>query len=142
MFNSYISTASVALLALSAIEPVAAAPIKAIESDFADPAVLWVDGKWFAYATGSGGKKVQYATADKFEGPWSVSGDDALPDTPGWVGSNPLVWAPDVVDRVCLAPYFLPVAMANNKTGRWQIHSVLLCFQQTGATLRRRWDSR
>jgi hypothetical protein len=102
MFTSkYFSTASVALLTLTAIEPIAAAPIKVIDADFADPSILSIGGKLYSYATGSGGKKVQVATADVFEGPWKVSSNDGLPDAPGWVASNPLVWAPDVVDRVC-----------------------------------------
>jgi hypothetical protein len=105
MFASqYFTTASVALVAFSIIEPIAAAPVKVIDADFADPSILSVGGKWYAYGTGSGGKKVQVATADVFEGPWKVSSDDGLPTAPGWVASNPLVWAPDVVDRVCHAP--------------------------------------
>lgn len=53
------------------------------------------DGQWYAFGTNGNGYKIQVARAPAPEGPWTVLGQDALPDSGGW--TNQLDnWAPDV----------------------------------------------
>lgn len=66
--------------------------------DFADPFVLQVDGKYFAYSTNSGKFHVPVLLANR---PFS-SGTraEALPHLPGWSKHIPgRVWAPSVLPR-------------------------------------------
>jgi len=76
-----------------------------------------VGNTFYSYATGSGGKKVQIASATNFDGPWEVLSQDGLPNNPPapWVipdgtnsdGSGSFVWAPDVVQAVSTPYSFL-----------------------------------
>ena len=68
-----------------------------ITSNFPDPAFIYVDGTYYAFATNNGSKNVQIATSPDFV-TWTVTGSDALPTVPSW-GAAP-VWAPDVVQVV------------------------------------------
>lgn len=71
------------------------APYLAVAADFPDPAVLEDGGTYVAYATNSGGRNVQVATADDVHGPWSVHDADALPELGAWASTG-FTWAPDV----------------------------------------------
>jgi hypothetical protein len=58
-------------------------PTAAIRQDFADPSILLDGSTWYAYATG--GKNVQVARANAFEGPWTLFGNGAMGSLPGCV---------------------------------------------------------
>ena len=72
-----------------------------IPTDFPDPAIIQVDGTWYAFGTQSRYDytqvKTQLATSDDFE-TWTLRKDyDALRNLPSWVDMNdPRIWAPDV----------------------------------------------
>ncbi|CAJ2507515.1 Uu.00g087010.m01.CDS01 [Anthostomella pinea] len=68
----------------------------ALEADFPDPTILQDDyGRWWAFATNSGGRQVQVATANSVYGDWKLLDTDMLPVSPSWAtGAN--TWAPDV----------------------------------------------
>jgi len=54
-----------------------------------------VDGTWYAFATASGGKNMQAASAPAPEGPWTYIDSDLMPSVGSWTdGLN--TWAPDV----------------------------------------------
>jgi len=66
--------------------------------NFPDPALIEVDGVWYAFATNGLGKVVPMASSSDFNS-WSILGSDALPTVGAWSnGAN--VWAPDVIRRV------------------------------------------
>lgn len=77
-----------------------------IDSNFADPSAIHVDGIWYAFATnnhfqeGPDGQNIQVATSTNFVD-WKVTGNDALPAIGAWAFQK-AVWAPSVVRRVCL----------------------------------------
>jgi len=61
-------------LAATAICTAAANPILQLRQNFPDPSFIQVGtSTYYAYATGSGGKKVQIATATNYDGPVSMS---------------------------------------------------------------------
>ncbi|KAF2160678.1 glycoside hydrolase family 43 protein [Zasmidium cellare ATCC 36951] len=73
-------------------------------ANFADPAIINVNGVWYAFATRTigSGIRIQVATSNDFNS-WSLvynedgSQHDALPNLPSWVvQSAPNTWAPDV----------------------------------------------
>jgi len=72
-----------------------------IPTDFPDPAIIQVDGTWYAFGTQSRFDhqqvKTQLATSEDFE-TWDLRKDyDALRNLPSWVDMNdPRIWAPDV----------------------------------------------
>ena len=76
-----------------------------MQDNFADPAIITVDGKWYAFATTSAGANVPMAS-NQTGGSWAVlksdsgSTQDAMPNLPGWCSGG--IWAPDVVQRVSL----------------------------------------
>jgi hypothetical protein len=80
----------------------------AIGDDFADPAILMVDGIWFAYATGANGVNVQLAASADEGKTWTrYRKVDGLPNLPGWVDRGaPFVWAPQVVMIVSLKVFW------------------------------------
>jgi beta-xylosidase len=74
----------------------------AIGKDFADPSIIQVDNKWFAFASSGNGVHVQMAASRNFEQWSTIYGVDALSHLPSWVKiDQPDVWAPDVVQTVC-----------------------------------------
>ncbi|KAJ6134079.1 arabinan-endo 1-5-alpha-L-arabinase [Penicillium sp. IBT 18751x] len=78
----------------------AAQPTRAIDSDFADPCVIQVDGGYYAFATAGNGVNVQVASSSDFSTWDLLSGTDAMPGPfPSWVASSPAIWAPDVNQR-------------------------------------------
>lgn len=73
-------------------------------NNFGDPAIINVNGVWYAFATRTigSGIRIQVATSNDFNS-WSLvynedgSQHDALPNLPSWVvQSAPNTWAPDV----------------------------------------------
>lgn len=66
-----------------------------LNENFPDPAVLkGKDGKWYAFATNSGGVTVQVARADNPLGSWTLLDKDAMTERTWFADSN--TWAPDV----------------------------------------------
>lgn len=67
-----------------------------LPSDFPDPDVVVLEGRYYAFATQSGGRNVQVSSSSDLQR-WT-SPRDALPVLPPWVSTErPDVWAPDVV---------------------------------------------
>jgi len=101
-----------------------------ITVDFPDPALVKANNQWYAFGTQSTFDNknihIQVASSSDFNS-WSLhSGQDALPNLPGWVDqSNPLVWAPDIMHLVSdfVASSCLSTLLTN--TGRWNIRDVL-----------------
>ncbi len=69
-----------------------------IASNFPDPAVISVDGYYYAFSTSSGTMKVPWARTAG-DGKWAIGGTDALP-APGAWSTGKDIWAPDVVQLV------------------------------------------
>ncbi|PSR90814.1 glycosyl hydrolase family 43 protein [Coniella lustricola] len=104
----------------------------ALKHDFPDPAILEGPDQWYAFATASGGKRVQYATAPDPTGPWTYVDEDLLPSPGSWTNGVD-IWAPDVrmVDDGTYVMYYtgalqnntavhcLGVATSANITGPW-----------------------
>lgn len=111
-----------------------AAPIKRSESgphtstDFPDPAILNVDGTWWAFGTQSQFDNTnihtQIASSSDFS-TWSVlEGQDALPNLPSWVdASNPLVWAPDI-NVLADGTFLIYFSATTNTAGDGAFHCV------------------
>ena len=79
-------------------EPRAAADIRnpVLRRDFPDPFLLAADGRIYAYATNSGGLRVQVSSSDDLAH-WSTP-TDALVRLPAWVNQQkPDVWAPEAM---------------------------------------------
>jgi hypothetical protein len=102
-FKMYPLLVPIIILALI-LSTTSAAPTKrlsangpAIPIDFADPSLINVDKKWYAFGTTNGRYNVQIAQSGDFNS-WGVLGKDALPTLPPWAKSP--VWAPDVIQRV------------------------------------------
>lgn len=72
-------------------------PRLVIDSDFADPDLLTVDGTVHAYATNNTRHNIPFATASSVDGDWTLGGD-ALPRLGSWARTG-LTWAPDVSRR-------------------------------------------
>lgn len=64
--------------------------------DFADPFVLRVDDRYYAYATNAGGINVEVVTSSNLAS-WERLGD-ALPSLPSWAGLG-FTWAPVVLSQ-------------------------------------------
>lgn len=101
-----IAVSSVLLPALTSAAPLARRDERGpvVTTDFPDPAIIKVDNTWYAFGTQSAFDykdiKIQVATSTDFNS-WSiVQGKDAVGKLPSWVNStDPLVWAPDVIQR-------------------------------------------
>lgn len=66
------------------------------DGDAPDPFLLYARGRWYAYATQSGGRNVQVLTSPDLVS-WELVGD-ALPELPSW--SRPgFTWSPAVLAR-------------------------------------------
>lgn len=72
-----------------------------IATNFADPAIIEVDGTYYTFATNKfikphqGQVNIQIATSKDFVS-WNLTDVDALPDTGNWT-THSFTWAPDVV---------------------------------------------
>lgn len=69
-----------------------------LDRDFADPTVIKVGNKYYAYATQSrnNGKTINIQVASSFDHQqWKYEGD-ALPQKPKWASNTQNFWAPDV----------------------------------------------
>lgn len=74
--------------------------------NFPDPSLIQVDDNWYAFSTSGNGKKVQVASSPSFLAPsWKLLENvDALPDAGSWaVFNDHNIWAPDVIELVCIA---------------------------------------
>ncbi|KAL4902177.1 hypothetical protein BDW74DRAFT_65069 [Aspergillus multicolor] len=78
----------------------AAEPVRVLNRDFADPAIIETPDGWYAFATTSGGRNVQVAHSSDSDN-WDFLEDhDALPGPYfDWVADDPQPWAPDVFQR-------------------------------------------
>lgn len=81
----------------------AAEAVRAIDTDFPDPSLIQTSDGYYVFGSGGNGVNVQIASSSDFSS-WDLhSGNDALPGPfPSWVASSPSIWAPDVIQRVCL----------------------------------------
>lgn len=71
-------------------------PYLAIDQDFPDPALVWADGRYYAYSTNANGANMQVASSEDPYGEWTVEGD-GLPTLGPWA-SEGFTWAPDVTE--------------------------------------------
>ena len=98
--------------------PTSAVPadtVFAIDADFPDPDVIATDDGYAAFATGSHGLNIRYASSDDL-GTWAVDSRDALPTLPAWASPG-RTWAPEVVE----APgggYLMYVTAEHTASGR------------------------
>ncbi|WP_433476615.1 family 43 glycosylhydrolase [Spirillospora sp. CA-142024] len=91
----------------AALDPAGYSPVKpVIDGAFADPAVIEVAGRYFAYGTNSADTRLPVATAPSPTGPWTVSPGDGLARLPAWA-SGGWTWAPEVVPPRGTGPYVL-----------------------------------
>jgi beta-xylosidase len=65
--------------------------------DFPDPSVVLVNGTFWAYATGSGGRNLQVMSSTDLHS-WSAP-VDPLPVLPSWASYGLTTWAPGVLQR-------------------------------------------
>lgn len=106
----------------------------ALDRDFPDPSIIEGPDQWYAVATASGGKRVQYATAPDPAGPWTYVDKDLLPQPGSWTNGVD-IWAPDIrmVDNGTYVMYYtaalksntsihcLGVATSDNIEGPYQV---------------------
>jgi beta-xylosidase len=79
-----------------AVEPGVTFRNPVLRNDFPDPHIIMVDGLYYAYATNSAGRNVQFATSENLVD-WNLR-VDAMPALAPWVRlSQPHVWAPEVM---------------------------------------------
>jgi hypothetical protein len=64
-------------------------------SDFADPGLLFANGRYYRYATNGGGRNVPVQSAPYPTGPWTTP-VEAFPHPPSWVKAPGHFWGPDV----------------------------------------------
>lgn len=116
------------------LDDVQEAKTPALARDFPDPSIIEGPNQWYAFATASDGKRVQYATAPAPSGPWTYVDKDLLPQAGSWT-NNVDVWAPDVrkVDNGTYVMYYsaalatnssihcLGVATSDNIEGPWTV---------------------
>jgi arabinan endo-1,5-alpha-L-arabinosidase len=69
-------------------------PYLAINRDFPDPSILHADGRYWMYATNSGGVNLPVASAATPYGEWTVIGE-GMPTLGAWARTG-FTWAPDV----------------------------------------------
>ncbi|WP_170180775.1 family 43 glycosylhydrolase [Actinomadura pelletieri] len=78
-----------------------------IRGSFADPTVIKVAGRYFAYGTNNPSATMPVATAPSPLGPWKMSPGDGLARLPSWATGG-RTWAPEVVPpRAGSGPYVL-----------------------------------
>ncbi|MFA1537716.1 family 43 glycosylhydrolase [Actinomadura monticuli] len=79
------------------LDPPGYSPVKpVIDGSFADPTVIKVAGRYFAYGTNNADATMPVATAPSPTGPWTPSPGDGLARLPGWAAAG-WTWAPEVV---------------------------------------------
>jgi hypothetical protein len=87
--------AAVAATAVASLESVTSDGARSlIAQQFADPDIVRVGQKWYAYATNDF-RHLPVASAPTIDGPWQVLGD-AMPGGPGSWATAGRTWAPDV----------------------------------------------
>lgn len=77
-------------------EPVVEGAEFVIDQDFPDPDVLRVGDTYYAYATNSAARNVQFATSTDLD-EWQMVEADAFPELPTWVIRGK-TWAPEVAE--------------------------------------------
>lgn len=110
-----LAAATLSCLAIisSAIPLKRASNTPVISQDFPDPSLIKAGDTWYAFGTQGNGQHIQLAksNANDFNTWGIIPGKDALPTLPAWVnGSDPAVWAPDVVQLVSKSLYHLSFA--------------------------------
>ncbi|MFI0481866.1 family 43 glycosylhydrolase [Actinomadura sp. 9N215] len=79
------------------IDPPGYSPVTpVIDGSFADPTVIKVGDRYFAYGTNNASATMPVATAPSPTGPWKVSPGDGLARLPAWADEG-RTWAPEVV---------------------------------------------
>ena len=80
-----------------------------IEKNFADPTIINVDGKYYAYATQASvnGKMWNIQIASSFDLQHWMMENDALPQKPVWASTTQDFWAPHVIYDADLKKYVL-----------------------------------
>ena len=75
--------------------------VPVLAHNFPDPALIEVNGSWYAFATSGKGKNSQVAISPSFtDHDWKLLNEtDPLPDPGPWA-TNENVWAPDVIQLV------------------------------------------
>lgn len=131
------------------LDDVDAAKTPALNLDFPDPSLIEGPDKWYAFATASAGKRVQYATAPAPAGPWTYVDQDLLPEPGSWTDKVD-VWAPDIrmVDNGTYVMYYtaalanntavhcLGIATADKIEGPWQVDDEpWQCDEDLGGTI-------
>lgn len=102
-----LAAAAVTLLALAGLVAPAGAypgapwfqPGRPYDQNFPDPAIILVDGTYYAYATSTGGSSMPVMTSSDLK-TWTAHGD-ALGSGPSWAprsGGKWNIWAPTVVE--------------------------------------------
>ena len=80
-----------------------------MDKDFPDPTVIYVNGKYYAYATQSSVNgtmwNIQVASSDDLQN-WRME-NDALPQKPLWASNTQSFWAPHVIYDATLKKYVL-----------------------------------
>ncbi|ADD42375.1 glycoside hydrolase family 43 protein [Stackebrandtia nassauensis] len=98
-----VAASTVACIGLGAVTQAEDAQTKAakvqkvIDKNFADPEVIKVGNRYYAYATNNK-RNLPVATADKPRGPWKFTGADGMPKLGAWAKPG-RTWAPDVSRR-------------------------------------------
>lgn len=94
-----------------------------MQDNFADPAIIEVDGTFYAFATHSGGANVPIASSTNMTGMAIVKKpdgalEDAMPTLPSWTNQkHPRIWAPDVV-QLADGSFVLYYSATSNKDKR------------------------
>lgn len=99
MFGSNLRAASTLLLLCFPFTH--AETLKVLDTDFPDPSVIEVDGRYWAFATTGNGVNAQIAWSTDFVKWVRLRDVDAMPGPfPGWVAEKPNLYAPEVIRRV------------------------------------------
>ncbi len=97
MRRSLLVTVMAVVLVLMPAHPAAAvSTVPVYGGDFPDPSVILVEGRYWAYSTGSGGRNLQVMSSPDLS-TWTAP-SDPLPVLPAWARPG-LTWAPDVLPR-------------------------------------------
>jgi beta-xylosidase len=93
--------ASVTLALLTLAGFALSEPVRVLDRDFPDPSIIQTDDGYYSFATTSGGRNVQVAHSSDFDSWEFLDSHDALPGPfPEWIADEPMIWAPDVFQRV------------------------------------------
>jgi hypothetical protein len=101
-----------------------------INSNFADPCLLNVDGMFYAFATRANPSlHIQVASAKEISD-WTLhEGYDAMPSLPKWALQNgdAAVWAPEVVQRVSTVMLCCRVQLGRRR--HWSFEASMVSFE-------------